>query len=173
VRGIERSKIVKDDYDRDNFMSRLGALAKETGTAIYAWALLSNHAHILLRSGAAGLPTLMRRLLSGYATWFNRRHRRYGHLFHGAEKYQFVKSGPGGTQAGSIKIDILTGPRDRFEGTRVRADYRRARPKPSVGIHAHPVDEVPTTRGTCLTSAAFTATRRPVILWSTTTSSWS
>jgi len=53
---------------RDNFISRLGALAKETSTAIYAWALLSNHAHILPRSGAAGLPTLMRRLLSGYAT---------------------------------------------------------------------------------------------------------
>lgn len=81
VRGIERRKIVNDDQDRHNFISRLGSLAKETGTAIYAWALLSNHAHILLRSGAAGLPTLMRRLLSGYATSFNRRHRRYGHLF--------------------------------------------------------------------------------------------
>jgi len=81
VRGIERSRIVKDDQDRDNFISRLGGLAKDTGTAIYAWALLSNHAHILLRSGASGLPTLMRRLLSGYATSFNRRHRRYGHLF--------------------------------------------------------------------------------------------
>ena len=52
LRGIERRKIVKDDQDRDNFISRLGALAKETGTAIYAWALLNNHAHILLRSGA-------------------------------------------------------------------------------------------------------------------------
>jgi len=62
----------------------------------------------------------------------------------GAEKYQFVKPGPGGAQAGSIKIDILTGPRKRFEGTRVRADDRRARPNPSVGIHAHPVDEAPT-----------------------------
>ena len=81
VRGIERSKIVEDDQDRHSFISRLGSLAKETGTAIYAWALLSNHAHILLRSGAAGLPTLMRRLLTGYATSFNRRHRRYGHLF--------------------------------------------------------------------------------------------
>ena len=81
VRGIERRKIVKDDQDRDNFISRLGASAKETGTAIYAWALLKNHAHILLRSGPAGLPTLMRRLLSGYATSFNRRHRRYGQLF--------------------------------------------------------------------------------------------
>jgi hypothetical protein len=59
----------------------------------------------------------------------------------GAEKYQFVKPGPGGTEAGSLKIDILTGPQNRFEGTRVKADTRRAKPRPSVGIHAHPVDE--------------------------------
>jgi hypothetical protein len=59
----------------------------------------------------------------------------------GAEKYQFVKHGPGGSIAGSIKIDILTGPQSCFEGTPVRANARRARPNPSVGIHAHPVDE--------------------------------
>jgi len=62
----------------------------------------------------------------------------------GAEKYQFVKPGPGGAEAGSIKIDILTGPQSRFHGTRVKADARRARPSPSIGIHAHPVDEAPT-----------------------------
>jgi hypothetical protein len=59
----------------------------------------------------------------------------------GAEKYQFVKPGPGGAVSASVKIDILTGPQDRFHGTQVRTDARRARPKPSVGIHAHPVDE--------------------------------
>jgi hypothetical protein len=59
----------------------------------------------------------------------------------GAEKYQFAKPGPGGTDVGGIKIDILTGPQSRFHGTRVKADARRARPKPSVGIHAHPLDE--------------------------------
>ena len=58
----------------------------------------------------------------------------------GAEKYQFVKPGPGGTDVGGLKIDILTGPQSRFHGTRVKADARRARPKPSIGIHAHPVD---------------------------------
>jgi hypothetical protein len=62
----------------------------------------------------------------------------------GAEKYQFVKPGPGGIQAGSIKIDILTGPQSRFKGTKVKTDTRRVRPHPSVGIHAHPVDETPT-----------------------------
>jgi hypothetical protein len=62
----------------------------------------------------------------------------------GAEKYQFVKTGPGGVETGSIKIDILTGPQSRFQGTGVKADDRRARPNPSVGIHAHPVDEAQT-----------------------------
>jgi hypothetical protein len=62
----------------------------------------------------------------------------------GAEKYQFVKPGPGGVETGSIKIDILTGPQNHFQGTGVKADDRRVRPNPSVGIHAHPVDEAPT-----------------------------
>lgn len=62
----------------------------------------------------------------------------------GAEKYQFVKSGHAGDKPGGVKIDILTGPQNRFEGTAVRTDARRARPNPSVGIHAHPVSEVST-----------------------------
>jgi len=62
----------------------------------------------------------------------------------GAEKYQFEKPGPGGGKAGSIKIDFLTGPESRFQGSRVKTDSRRARPDPSIGIHAHPVNEAPT-----------------------------
>ena len=81
VRGIERRAIVDDDKDRENFVTRMGASASDTETSIYAWALMSNHAHILLRSSTAGLPTFMRRFLSGYAISYNRRHRRYGHLF--------------------------------------------------------------------------------------------
>lgn len=59
----------------------------------------------------------------------------------GVEYYQFIKRGQDGTDAGSIKIDILTGPKSRFNGTDVIADERRARPRPSVGIHAHPTNE--------------------------------
>ena len=81
VRGIEKRKIVNDDRDRNDFVTRLGTIASETETPIYAWALMYNHAHILLRSGPYGLSQYMRRLLSGYATSYNRRHRRHGHLF--------------------------------------------------------------------------------------------
>jgi len=81
IRGIEKGRIVKDDDDRRHFVSRMGSLAKETGTAVYAWALMTNHAHILLRSGRTGMPSFMRRLLTGYASAYNRRHKRYGHVF--------------------------------------------------------------------------------------------
>jgi len=81
VRGIERRRIVNDDADRKNFIQRMGELVVGTKTCIYAWALMSNHAHLLLRSAEIGLSGFMRRLLTGYAISYNRRHRRWGHLF--------------------------------------------------------------------------------------------
>ncbi|MBI2360236.1 MAG: transposase [Deltaproteobacteria bacterium] len=81
IRGIEKRRIVDDDQDRKDFVLRLGKPATETATSIYAWALLSNHAHLLLRSGAQSLARFMRRFLTGYAVSYNLRHRRHGHLF--------------------------------------------------------------------------------------------
>jgi len=81
IRGIERRKIFRDDRDRNDFLSRLGSLSKGMGTRVLAWSLLDNHAHLLVFSGPAGLPSLMRRLLTGYAQSFNRRYQRSGHLF--------------------------------------------------------------------------------------------
>ena len=83
IRGIERRKIFGDDQDKDNLIDRLSILLPETKTSCYAWALMSNHAHFLFRSGNAGISTLMRRLLTGYAIYFNRRYRRHGQLFQG------------------------------------------------------------------------------------------
>jgi len=59
----------------------MGRIALEAGVTIYAWSLLPNHAHILLKSGQVGLSQYMRRFLTGYALTYNRRHNRYGHLF--------------------------------------------------------------------------------------------
>lgn len=81
IRGIEKRRIVDDEKDRLNFVKRLGDLAEEAKTPIYAWALMTNHAHLLLRSGTSGLPKFMRRFLTGYAVTYNLRHLRHGHLF--------------------------------------------------------------------------------------------
>jgi REP element-mobilizing transposase RayT len=50
IRGIEKQKIFDDDQDRKTFVLKMGHLARVTGTAIYAWTLLPNHVHLLLRN---------------------------------------------------------------------------------------------------------------------------
>ena len=81
ARGIERCTIFRDTGDREQFVNRLGELIEKTETTIYAWTLLPNHFHLLLRSAPEGLSGCMRRLMTGYAVTFNRRHRHSGHLF--------------------------------------------------------------------------------------------
>jgi len=81
ARGIDRQRIFQDDADRDNFLDRLGNILSETQTACFAWALIPNHFHLLLRTGTTAISTVMRRLLTGYAVSYNFRHRRHGHLF--------------------------------------------------------------------------------------------
>ena len=78
VRGIERQRIFSNDQDRDDFMEHLCNIVTETKTSCFAWALIPNHAHILLQTS---LTMIMSRLLTGYAVSYNRRHWRYGHLF--------------------------------------------------------------------------------------------
>ena len=80
-RGIEKRKIFLDDQDRVDFIKRLGELVQEGSMDIYAWAILPNHFHILCKTKKQPLSASMRKLLTGYAVHFNRRHRRHGHLF--------------------------------------------------------------------------------------------
>lgn len=81
VRGIDKSIIFRDDEDRRRFLDRLGHAVEEGKSSVYAWVLMENHVHILFKSGKYGISTLMRKVLTWYAQYFNRRHRRTGHLF--------------------------------------------------------------------------------------------
>ena len=81
IRGIERQKIFWNDHDREDLLGRLSRLVSETHTPCYAWVFIQNHTLLLFRSGRVPLATVTRRLLTGYAVSFNRRHKRNGHLF--------------------------------------------------------------------------------------------
>jgi len=59
----------------------MGIIDMETKTSVYAWALMTNHAYILLSSVPPCLSLYMHRFLSGYAVSYNRRHCSHGHLF--------------------------------------------------------------------------------------------
>lgn len=81
VRGIERRDIFADDADKERFVASLSALLAKSATKCYAWALMSNHFHLLLMPTRVSLAETMRRLLTSYAVYFNRKYQRSGHLF--------------------------------------------------------------------------------------------
>ncbi len=81
VRGINKAKIFEDDVDKSRFLDRLGENVTEGKCSVYAWVLMDNHVHILFKSGKHGISAVMRKLLTWYAQYYNRRHKRTGHLF--------------------------------------------------------------------------------------------
>ncbi len=80
-RGIEQTKVFRNETDREDFLNRLAEICEEGALIVYAWALMFNHFHILVRTGNQSLSKSMRRLLTGYVINFNLRHKRHGHLF--------------------------------------------------------------------------------------------
>lgn len=82
ARGIEGGDIFRCDEDRCDFLKRLaGEINKPDGPRLYAWSLMTNHFHLLLRPGKGLLSPVMRRLMTGHAVTCNLRHKRKGHLF--------------------------------------------------------------------------------------------
>ncbi len=80
IRGIEGRDLFNNDTDCKEFISRIEKIISKTGDKIVAWALMKNHAHLLIFSGRYGISKFMRCLLTGYALWYNRKYKRKGHL---------------------------------------------------------------------------------------------
>jgi putative transposase len=86
ARGLNRQRLFLDNTDRTDFVQRVENALGRSPNEILAWALMPNHLHFLIRSGSQGLSPFMRRVMTGYALSFNRRHKRVGYLFQGRFK---------------------------------------------------------------------------------------
>src|SRR5258706_3285264 len=85
-RGNERRNIFRSDRDRKAFLTFLGAAARRFGWSVTAWVLMTNHYHLVVQTHKPNLSRGMHWLNSVYAGWFNRVHKRRGHLFEGRFK---------------------------------------------------------------------------------------
>ena len=94
ARGIEKREIYRDRRDRQAFLERLSEIIIEGQAKLYAWALMPNHFHLLLRPQVASMVDMMRRLMTGYSVWHNKRHKRNGHLFQNRYKSIVVEEEP-------------------------------------------------------------------------------
>ena len=81
VRGLERRRIFNSTVDKNDFLVRLGEGLENTQSQCLAWAIMSNHYHLLIRVSSKPLSKLMSPLLSGYGTQYNYRKKRSGYVF--------------------------------------------------------------------------------------------
>lgn len=82
-RGNEQRSIFRDDDDRRAFLRFLAETIRRCGWSLSAWVLMTNHFHLVIQTPEPNLSRGMHWLETCYASWFNRRHRRSGHLFQG------------------------------------------------------------------------------------------
>ena len=81
IRGVSRVIIFEDDDDYESFLALLERMLADTDGELLAWCLMSNHVHLLFRMPLEKLSLGMKWLESSYASYFNKRHSRVGHLF--------------------------------------------------------------------------------------------
>lgn len=91
LRGINREDIFHDDEDCQSFLFALSRVKKETDFALFAYCLMSNHIHLLLKEGETAPANILKRLGASFVYWYNRKYERVGHLFQGRYKSEPVE----------------------------------------------------------------------------------
>ena len=89
-RGVDRHDIFLDDHDRHHFLDLLGVTIPQFRWRLHAYVLMSNHYHLLVEMTEPTLSRGMKKIGGDYARWFNKRHRRVGHLFQGRFKAHLI-----------------------------------------------------------------------------------
>jgi putative transposase len=91
VRGINQQNIFVEDKDNERFLDVLAKYQKEICYKIYAYCLMGNHVHLLLKEGNEEIGSTMKRIGVSYVYWYNWQYNRKGHLFQGRFRSEVVE----------------------------------------------------------------------------------
>ena len=92
ARGNERKDIFLDDEDKNKFVQIIINKKRKNEYILYAYCLMSNHLHLLLKEQEDGISRIMRRINTAYAYYFNKKYNRVGHVFQGRFKSEPVEN---------------------------------------------------------------------------------
>jgi putative transposase len=92
MRGANRQEIFHDDGDNRKFLDILKKYKKESGMNVYAWCLMNNHVHLLVKEADEGLSVTMKRIAVSYAAYYNLKYQTTGHLFQDRFRSESVDS---------------------------------------------------------------------------------
>lgn len=83
IRGINQVQLFYDDSDRQDFLKRLALYKTECRIRLYAWCLMGNHVHLLVKQSDVPLASFMKKLLLSYSHLYNAKYDRQGYLYQG------------------------------------------------------------------------------------------
>ena len=83
MRGNDRRNIFLTNWDREHFLTKLGESVRLYDIRLYLFCQMTNHVHLVLETPQGNLSRFMHRLQTAYTVYFNRKHRRSGHLLQG------------------------------------------------------------------------------------------
>lgn len=92
LRGIDRQRIFEDVEDNEKFLAILKDCKAIGGFGLYAYCLMGNHLHLLIKVGKEPLEQVFRRIGSRYVYWYNAKYSRAGHLFQDRYKSEAVEN---------------------------------------------------------------------------------
>lgn len=92
LRGINRQDLFEEDEDRRKFVETLGRYKPLSKYEIYAYCLMSNHVHLLLKENEDPIATIIKRISGSYVLWYNKKYSRCGHLFQERFKSEVVET---------------------------------------------------------------------------------
>ena len=81
LRGTNQQTIFEDEEDYSKFLLTLEKYKAVSGYKVFAFCLMSNHIHILLKTEKEDLDLIMKRIAGSYVYWYNWKYYRKGHLF--------------------------------------------------------------------------------------------
>ena len=79
LRGINRQSIFEDDDDCEKFLFLLSSYKEKCGYKVYAWCLMGNHIHLLMKFEQDPIEIVFKKIASLYAIYFNTKYERVGH----------------------------------------------------------------------------------------------
>lgn len=86
TRGNQKQSVFLDPKDYGRYLNILGNYKVRYGFALYAYALLGNHVHLLMETGKVPLSKILQGINQSYTMYFNHRYATVGHLFQGRYK---------------------------------------------------------------------------------------
>ena len=81
LRGINRQVIFEDEEDNLKFLETLKNYKAVSGYKLFAYCLMSNHIHLLIKVEKEDLDLIIKRIAGSYVYWYNWKYKRNGHLF--------------------------------------------------------------------------------------------